>query len=140
MIVNDMIAFNNPLNIRSVQRNRWKGLSGSVFGLCTFQTLECGVRAAGYILMNSFRKNGYVTYDDIIRHWPSPSGGSEAYVIFVCSELDKSFNDIPRTLVDFADLIFVMWIYEQRETPSFDLNKIIRILQAYNLCVWKLKS
>lgn len=135
-----MIALNNPLNIRSVQRNRWKGLNGSISGLCTFQSLECGVRAAGYILMNSFRKKGYVTYEDIIKYWPSPSGSKDQYTVYVCSELNKSFKDIPRTLVDFANLIYVMWFFEQREIPSFDLTKIIRILQVYNLHIWKLKN
>lgn len=134
------IAFNNPLNIRSVQCNRWKGLTGSVSGLCTFQYLECGVRAAGYILMTSFRQKGYVTYEDIIKHWPSPSGGKDDYIVYVCSELNKSFKDIPGTLVDFANLIYVMWQFEQKCLPSYDLYKIIRILQVYNLHIWKLKS
>ena len=82
----------NPLNIRRVAGQRWKGSltpdpspkgEGS---FVQFTTLEHGIRAAYQILDTYRRKYKAVCIDDIISRWAPPSeNDTEAYIRSVCT-------------------------------------------------------
>ena len=79
---------NNPLNIRRVVGNHWKGEIVSPIEdreFCQFTTLEHGIRAAYCILDTYRRKYAAVCIEDIIRRWaPRTENDTEAYIRAVC--------------------------------------------------------
>ena len=63
------IRSNNPLNIRYLETNQWRGLVGeSPGGYCIFSQPVYGIRAAA-IVLRSYRKRGVVTLADIVATW-----------------------------------------------------------------------
>ena len=88
------IRNNNPLNIRKVPGQRWKGevlpLRGSGEGagdksFVQFESLEWGLRAAFCILETYRRKYKAVCIEDIINRWAPPSeNDTRKYVETVC--------------------------------------------------------
>ena len=88
---------NNPLNIRRVKGQRWKGelpLSDSVASplgevgrgaFCRFESMEYGLRAAFCILRTYRNKYHAVCIEDIIKRWAPPSeNDTAAYIRHVC--------------------------------------------------------
>ena len=81
---------NNPLNIRKVPGQRWKGevlpQRGSGEGaFCRFDSVEYGLRAAFCILETYRRKYKAVCVEDIINRWAPPSeNDTRKYVETVC--------------------------------------------------------
>lgn len=126
---------NNPLNIRYFRLNNWKGQSGHKNGFCEFVSLDFGIRAAGYILMRSYRKRGVKTYSEIINAWAPPfENNTDSYLNFVLKEVNKFPWDIPTSLRDFADLIRAMWQFEQGNTINMpNPFYIVGIFKMYNL-------
>ena len=82
---------NNPLNIRKVPGQRWKGEvlpqrgSGEGAAFCKFSSIEYGIRAAFCILDTYRRKYKAVCVEDIITRWAPPSeNDTRKYVETVC--------------------------------------------------------
>lgn len=66
---------NNPLNIRYVASNDWKGQTGSDGAFCQFSSRDYGYRAA-FKNLQSYIKNGNNTIKKIITRWAPPSDGN----------------------------------------------------------------
>lgn len=64
---------NNPLNIKFVPRNRWKGLSGHDEEFCIFSSAEYGVRAAIIILSKYIKRQSDISVREVISTW-APDG------------------------------------------------------------------
>lgn len=85
----------NPLNIRYVAANRWKGLhptQPNVKGFCRFVHFDAGYRAAILLMKTYIQKRGCDTVEKIIRRWAPPSENrTELYIAAVCgrSRLDR---------------------------------------------------
>ena len=83
---------NNPLNIRKVPGQRWKGeilpsLQGGDGGgsFVRFSSMEYGIRAAFCILNTYRRKYKAVCVEDIINRWAPPSeNDTRKYIETVC--------------------------------------------------------
>ena len=84
---------NNPLNIRRVAGQRWKGqeppsnspLKGEDREFVRFSSMEYGIRAAFCILNTYRRKYKAVCVEDIIARWAPPSeNDTRKYVETVC--------------------------------------------------------
>lgn len=133
-----MRYFNNPLNIRYSRSNRWLGQLGAVNGFCTFDTLDHGIRAAAYILMISYRRAGFKTYDQIIRRWaPSSENPTYDYLSFICKNLHVFPFDVPSTIGNFCGLIHYMWIFEQGSNVGvYNSSWILNIINKYNLNIY----
>lgn len=108
-----MIGKNNPLNVRFVPLNRWRGQTGATRGFCDFSTEYYGVRAAMYLLFRSYKKSNCVTYAEMIeRYAPSFENDTSAYIDFICKKLKVFPFDIPQHLDDWIKLFHYMSIYE----------------------------
>ena len=84
---------NNPLNIRRVPGQHWKGqeppsnspLKGEDREFVRFSSIEYGIRAAFCILNTYRRKYKAVCVEDIINRWAPPSeNDTKKYVETVC--------------------------------------------------------
>lgn len=76
---------NNWLNIRYVERNKWKGLTGQEKGFCKFDTVDHGLRAA-FVIMQKYIARGVDTVEEIISVWaPTTENDTAAYVRNVCT-------------------------------------------------------
>ena len=83
---------NNPLNIRKVKGQRWRGENealpqrGSGEGaFCRFESMEWGLRAAFCILRTYAVVHGAVCIRHIIRRWAPPTeNDTERYIRNVC--------------------------------------------------------
>ena len=67
-----MIGKNNPLNIRYVKRNCWKGLdldNPCRKGFCNFIDVRYSIRACAVLLMQTYRKKGLRTYAELINRF-----------------------------------------------------------------------
>lgn len=125
---------NNPLNIRSKSPNKWKGQLGVVDGFCTFLSLDYGIRAAAYTLMQTFRRRRIYSYGDIIKNWfLYDTFHSKNDDVLICNALSVVSHDVPRTLCAFARLLYVLWQYEQGECPSLTYKDILCKLEYYSL-------
>lgn len=128
---------NNPLNLRSKSPNKWKGQLGVVDGFCTFESLDYGVRAAAYTLMQTYRRRRIYTYGDIIKNWFSYDiFHPKNYDVLICNALSVVSHDIPKIRYAFAKLLYVLWQYEQGERPSLTYKDILCKLEYYNLSIY----
>jgi hypothetical protein len=76
---------NNWLNIRYVERNRWKGLTGAEKGFCRFDTVEHGLRAA-LVIMQKYISRGVNTVEEIVNVWaPTTENDTANYIRNVCA-------------------------------------------------------
>ncbi len=81
---------NNPLNIRKVAGQHWRGEAlpqrGSGEGaFCRFESMAYGIRAAFCILRTYRDKYKLVCIEDIITRWAPPSeNDTSAYIMNVC--------------------------------------------------------
>ena len=82
---------NNPLNIRKVPGQHWRGELPSPEGragdrlFVQFESLEWGIRAAFCILNTYRRKYKAVCIEDIINRWAPPSeNATSEYIRTVC--------------------------------------------------------
>ena len=86
---------NNPLNIRYVASNDWKGQVGSDGAFCQFNSSTMGYRAA-FKNLQSYIKNGNNTIKKIITRWAPPSDGNNTagYIDNVASRsgIDKDLQ------------------------------------------------
>lgn len=111
---------NNPLNIRNVDGQNWKGQIGKKAGFCEFQTVWWGVRAA-MLILKKYRKRGLVTIEQIISTWaPSSENDTEAYIKFICSKMHCKRTDemTPRF---WSRLVFWMAKIETRMHLEYSL-------------------
>ena len=53
LILTDMIAANNPYNLRYNPINRWKGLVGNYRGFCVFDDFDHSTRAVALMIMRT---------------------------------------------------------------------------------------
>ena len=85
------IRNNNPLNIRKVAGQHWRGetpqppLGGVSF--CMFESVEYGIRAAFCILDTYRNKYKAVCIEDIITRWAPPSENDTRKYIYDCCRL-----------------------------------------------------
>lgn len=86
---------NNPLNIRYVASNDWKGQVGSDGAFCQFSSSTMGYRAA-FKNLQSYIKNGNNTIKKIITRWAPQSDGNNTagYIDNVASRsgIDKDLQ------------------------------------------------
>lgn len=104
---------NNPLNIRYLSKNNWKGQTGQQSGFCVFDSPENGIRAA-MVNLKSYRKQGVLTIADIISRWAPPSeNNTESYIDFVCNKLGANRTDeVAQNATEFIALLQAMCIME----------------------------
>lgn len=87
------IRNNNPFNIIYSTSNDWQGQIGENSGFCQFETIEYGIRAGFYNLINGYFNQGYVTIEGIINKYaPTSENDTQAYINFVSSEMDAPIN------------------------------------------------
>lgn len=128
---------NNPLNLCSKSPNKWKGQLGVVDGFCTFETLDYGVRAAAYTLMQTYRRRRICTYGDIIKNFFSyDMYNSKNYDYLICNELNVSVHDVPGTRLDFAKLLFVLWKFVQDDKPIYNSERILNMIVFHGLSIY----
>ncbi|MHA7109356.1 hypothetical protein ACRTDU_04470 [Sunxiuqinia elliptica] len=76
------VAVNNPMNIRAVAKNNWKGKitkDGEAFE--SFDRLVNGVRAGAKLVQNYFKLHGLKTIEKIIYRYAPPSeNDTESYI------------------------------------------------------------
>ena len=136
------IRNNNPLNIRRVPGQHWKGqeppsnspLKGEDREFVRFSSMEYGIRAAFCILNTYRRKYKAVCVEDIIARWAPPSeNATSEYIRTVCRL--TGFGGKERLVEDqLPALIYAMAFVECGAHISKEtINK------AYSLYV-KLKS
>lgn len=79
------IKRNNPLNLRFVSANHWKGkLNHDGSGFESFSSAEYGYRAA-YRCLLTYKKKGILKVSDVISRWaPSCENNTDWYINFVC--------------------------------------------------------
>lgn len=107
-----MIGRNNPFNIRYNPLITWVGQESHTNGFCDFSTVHFGVRAACLLLMRSYRRQGFLTIQEIISRFAPPSeNNTSEYVQFVCHKLGIFPFDIP-SQKDFPRLLHAMSIFE----------------------------
>ncbi len=118
-----MIGRNNPLNIRYSPVNKWKGQCGYTKGFCNFRNIFCGIRAAAKLLMQSYPRQGFKSYDKIIHRWaPSSENPTSNYLAYICRKCNVFPFDSPVSVEDYAILIYYMWCFEQGSKYRPDLT------------------
>lgn len=84
----------NPLNIRYVSSNDWKGQTSSYCGFCVFKSADYGYRAA-FVLICSYIRKGYNTVSSIITRWAPPTeNDTETYILYICSKTNLTPHSI----------------------------------------------
>lgn len=134
-----MLYKNNPLNIRYSSCNKWLGQCGENNGFCEFTNLCYGVRAAGYLLMHSYRKAGCKTYAQLITRFApaSDNNPTQNYISYICGCLHVFPFDEPKTLGNFAGLIHFMWKFEQgKDSRPFNARWIFDVFVRFDLKVY----
>lgn len=108
-----MIGKNNPLNIRYLKANNWKGQIGQTRGFCDFSSLEFGVRAAIYLLFVSYRRKGARTIGELISLFaPSSENDTESYIKYVSDHCFTLPFCVPKYKSEVVDIIFYMAKFE----------------------------
>lgn len=93
---------NNPLNIRFVASNNWRGQVGKYKGFAKFSDTYFGLRAA-IILLRRYIKQGYNTPAKIISRWAPPSeNDTKSYIEYVCYFVGVT----PDTVIKYKSDIF----------------------------------
>ncbi len=112
----------NPLNLRSVKGNNWRGIIADDNGYCVFDNPLNGFRAAGIVLFRYWRDHGLKTIPEIVaRFAPGADGNNEGtYVTNLCNWLDSTPEEeldlsSPRNL---AALMAAMCRQEQGRRPE----------------------
>lgn len=132
-----MIGRNNPLNIRYSPFNKWKGQSGQTKGFCNFLRLKFGIRAAAILLIRSYDKEDFKTYEEKIRRFAPPSENPTSnYVSYVCTKCNVFPFDMPASIEDYATMIYYMWCYEQGKSPTLSIADIETIICDYNIMLY----
>lgn len=84
----------NPLNIRYVSVNKWKGQCGQCQGFARFRNEAYGFRAA-YKLICNYIKAEYNTIEKIVSRWAPPcENNTSAYIAFVEDEIMIDRNQL----------------------------------------------
>lgn len=124
---------NNPLNIRYLSANNWKGQTGQQSGFCVFDTPENGIRAA-MVNLKSYRKQGVVTIGDIVSRWAPPTeNNTQNYIDFVCKKLGANISDeIEQDAQSYIALLQAMCIMEIGVQP-YDVQVWAKAAQTANL-------
>lgn len=132
-----MIGRNNPLNIRYSPFNKWKGQSGQTRGFCNFLRLKFGIRAAAILLIRSYDKEGFRTYEAKIRRFaPSSENPTSNYVSYVTSKCKVSSSDKPLSIEDYSVMIYYMWCFEQGKSPTLSIADIETIISDFDLMLF----
>lgn len=100
----------NPLNIRYVSANKWRGQIGQCRGFCRFLNEAYGFRAA-HVLLCNYIKAGHNTIEKIINRWAPPTENqTEAYINFVSSEImiDRDQLLFNATIQDYWIIIEIL--------------------------------
>lgn len=113
------IRNNNPLNLKYVAKNRWKGLAGSDGTFCTFTSAAYGIRAA-YKTMLSYEKvlGKNYTLSSMIHRW-CPDSTAVIYIAYVSKYSGlMSWQSVPlRDKVKMCDVLRGMIIMENGYCP-----------------------
>ena len=128
------IRNNNPFNIKYNSANNWEGQIGiepeGVF--CQFSSIEYGIRAGFYNLINGYFNAGYDTITTIITRYSATD--QQAYIDFVSNELNANPDAV---LVPTTDtLINLSKAIMQMEVGTTDYNAYITenmIIEGYNM-------
>lgn len=129
---------NNPLNIRSTERD-WVGQCGvDDKGFCIFINRVYGYRAAFRILYTYRKYHHLTTINEIVNRWAPPSeNDTKGYVQFVCDTLNtyktRSFWVGDRNSIEkerCIDLLSAMAVIESGWNKEIKRDEIE---QGYNL-------
>lgn len=121
---------NNPLNIRNVDGQNWKGQIGKKAGFCEFKHVWWGVRAAMMIL-SKYRKRGLVTIEQIISTWAPPSeNATEAYINFICKSMDCKRTD-EMTPEFWPRLVF--WMAKIETGMHLEYSEVFNVFNSLKL-------
>lgn len=127
-----MIGRNNPLNIRYNPLNSWRGSSGKTRGFVNFRELKYGLRAAAYLLMVSYGRQGLYTVSEKIHRFAPPIENlTSKYVSYVCDHTDLLPFDNIESLTDLSKVLYYMWCYEQGKKPSLSSHEIGFVLSEF---------
>lgn len=87
---------NNPGNLRAFANSvPWLGQTGvDAYGMCIFDTMRHGVRAAARLLIAYQQRHGLRTVRKIISRWAPPNeNDTAAYIADVCARMDVAADD-----------------------------------------------
>lgn len=111
---------NNPLNIRYVARNRWKGLhpvTPQVAGFCRFTAKVYGYRAGLLLLRRYIERYRLVTPRLILTRWAPPAeNDTEIYIACICGRIGMSPDHV--VSVEGADLPRLVASMARQETGA----------------------
>lgn len=133
-----MIGLNNPLNIRVNSRNKWFGQIGSKKGFCNFASVDYCVRAACYLVMRSYCRQGFRDVSSIInRYAPKVENPTMNYVSFVCKRCGWMPNYTIRTNDDVAKLVVAMYYFEsgaiQGLLDPFNEDYVLSVIKNFKI-------
>lgn len=111
----------NPLNIRYVSTNHWKGLhptQPNVKGFCRFIHFDAGYRAAILLMKTYIRRRGCDTVEKIVRRWAPPTENrTELYIAAVCGR--SRLNRTERISVDGMQIPRLIAAMTRQETGIY---------------------
>lgn len=108
-----------------------------------FTNVKYGIRAAGYLLMHSYRKADCRTYAQLISRFAplSDNNPTQNYISYVCTQLHVFPFDEPKTLGNFAGMVRYMWKFEQGVNSSvWNAQWICDVFKEFKLKVYGSKS
>lgn len=127
----------NPLNVRYVEANKWKGQSGQYKGFAMFNSVEDGLRAAMKILLVYMGKYRLVTVAQIINRWAPPSeNNTKQYVWNVCKASSLYASDAIATKQEFINLVVSMAFIESQFNDVALVERVLERLGREGMTGW----
>ena len=124
-----MIGKNNPLNIRYVKANNWRGQTGHTRGFCDFGSVDSCIRAFAILVLRSYKRLGVVTISQIIKRYAPPSENDTfRYINFVCDHLGCFPFDVIKDVDMMSLFICVVARYESGYILKF--NHVLLVLKV----------
>lgn len=121
---------NNPLNIRFVAINHWRGSVGEYAGFVMFSDVYYGLRAA-IVLLNRYIKFGYNTPAKIISRWaPSTENNTVNYIKYVCFHAGFT-RDTVITYKSDSFWKLLIWMARYETSYYLDSKTISVVLQLF---------
>lgn len=121
---------NNPLNIRDVPGNNWKGRIGSDGAFVRFDTMENGFRAAVKILVDDVLNDGNETVSEIVNAWAPVGDGNnvDAYLGYISDSVGLAGDVVVDSVSRMSKLLKAMAYVESRVVISQDVgaNLVVR--------------
>ncbi len=136
-----MIGKNNPLNVRYVNKNKWRGQIGHTKGFIDFCSKEYCIRTVCYLIMQSYRKAGVYSISGIIhRYAPESENPTDDYVAYVCKFCHFVPSSVPGSRNDVALIVAAMCNFEQGVSDRFkrpsdyvDSFEVLEVIKKFNL-------